>query len=350
MRFAQSLIPVRPQAIPLAHKECEAISSVVILVIQLVFSHNLKSMAKTPLREFAANKYSQNGEDGIISEILKRISENHPLDKWCVEFGAWDGVYLSNTCKLLREDNYRGVLIEGDPSKVVELNRNFPSPEIIKICTMIGFTQNNSLDTILKQTSIPSDFDFLSIDIDGNDYHVFESLAKYHPKVVCIEFNPTIPIDVNFVQSKDFKIKQGASPKSIDYLAKSKGYTTVTATSCNLILVRNDLVNCVIDAETSLDSIFKEVPLPNPTYIFVGYDGTILSNKESITLPWHGGISIKFDELQVLPKNLRAFYPDYSVKQKLLFLMGRGRKNFKDKFKNIITNFLKNLRTKEHDF
>ena len=46
------------------------------------------------------------------------------LDKWCVEFGAWDGVYCSNTCHLIRDKGYKAVLIEGDKSKFSELKKN----------------------------------------------------------------------------------------------------------------------------------------------------------------------------------------------------------------------------------
>jgi len=56
------------------------------------------------LATFGRNVHSQNGEDGIIAEVLRRISETHELSRWCVEFGAWDGVYLSNTCCLIRNE------------------------------------------------------------------------------------------------------------------------------------------------------------------------------------------------------------------------------------------------------
>jgi hypothetical protein len=71
-------------------------------------------MAKvtTPLAQYASDTYSQFGEDGIIAECLSRISAVAPLNKWCVEFGAWDGVHLSNTCRLIREEGYSAVLVE----------------------------------------------------------------------------------------------------------------------------------------------------------------------------------------------------------------------------------------------
>lgn len=61
------------------------------------------------------NVYSQNGEDGIISDILSRLP-NSDLNRWCVEFGAWDGKHMSNTFNLVERDDYSAIYIEGNPS------------------------------------------------------------------------------------------------------------------------------------------------------------------------------------------------------------------------------------------
>lgn len=56
------------------------------------------------LDQFKKNKYfSQYGEDGIVEEILKKLNQNINLDNWCSEFGAWDGVHLSNTCYFIKK-------------------------------------------------------------------------------------------------------------------------------------------------------------------------------------------------------------------------------------------------------
>jgi len=68
--------------------------------------------------EHATNVHSGTGEDGVIGEILDRLPET---DRWCVEFGAWDGLNLSNTRHLIESRGYAAVLIEADPAKCVEL-------------------------------------------------------------------------------------------------------------------------------------------------------------------------------------------------------------------------------------
>ncbi len=275
-------------------------------------------MKKDLLINYAKNIYSQNGEDGVIEEILNRLSSNNELNKWCVEFGAWDGMYLSNTCNLIKEKGYKAVLIEGNPKKVLDLNRNFPSNDIKKICRFVNFEGSNSLDNILSETEIPIDFDFLSIDVDGVDYFIFESLVKYRPKVISIEFNPTIPNIVNFIQKKDFRIKQGSSAKALNELGKKKGYTLVSVVECNLIFVDNKYFSSVLDSKPNLKTL--NLRGNDPMCIFVAFDGTVLSNKEEFSLPWHK-IIVPLYSLQILPRYLRYFKSDYNLYRKIVFFI-----------------------------
>jgi hypothetical protein len=274
------------------------------------------------LDSYSKNKYySQFGEDGIVEEIFQRLENNIELDEWCSEFGAWDGVHLSNTCHFIRNKQYKAVLIEGDPSRVSDLKKNFPQEEVHKVQKFVSFEGPNSLDSIFSEYEIPINFDFLSIDIDGVDYHIFESLKKYHPKVICIEFNPTIPNAVEYVQPKDMKIKHGNSAKAIVRLGHTKGYKLVAITKCNLILVDEKLANFVIESEPSLESLHEIGNLP--TYIFCGYDGSILSNKEHLVLVWHT-IPVPISKLQFLPRFLRKYSGDYGYLRRLALIVYVG--------------------------
>lgn len=270
-----------------------------------------------PLSDYADSTYSQFGEDGIVAEILRRITSAIALDGWCAEFGAWDGVHLSNTCKLIREQSYSAVLIEGDAERVKELSQNFPQQNVRKICRFVNFEGPDSLDKIFSETPIPADFDFLSIDVDGVDYYIFESLREYRPKVICIEFNPTIPNVVDFVQARDFKVKQGSSARAIARLARSKKYALVASTPCNLIFVDYAYLQGVAESEVSLEDINEQGN--DPQYIFAGYDGTILSNKDQIELIWHG-LPVPISKVQFLPKSLRQYGGDYGLSKELKFV------------------------------
>jgi hypothetical protein len=72
-------------------------------------------MQLLPLNMFSHNIHSQNGEDGIIQELLNRLNLKNSSDRYCVEFGAWDGMHLSNTFALV-EGGWKAIYIEGKDS------------------------------------------------------------------------------------------------------------------------------------------------------------------------------------------------------------------------------------------
>ena len=283
------------------------------------------------LGDFAADTYSQFGEDGLISEILSRISSTFTVDLWCCEFGAWNGLNGSNTAKLIREKGYSAVLIEGEKKRAKDLEMNFPQNNVIKICSFVTVEGRTSIDNILSKTDIPINFDFLSIDIDGMDYFMLQSLTRFKPKLICVEYNPTIPNSIFFVQEPNEKIKQGSSAKAILELGRTKGYTAICATHCNILLLKNKYVSLFTSDLKSLEEL---IPKGNDMQvIFSGYDGTLLSNKPDIYLGWHG--PFKLQNVQILPKYLRKYSGDYTRTQRILFslfyLLKYDKKKLKDK-------------------
>ena len=189
-------------------------------------------------KTYSKNVYSQNGEDGIITELCSRLSLQ---PKWICEFGAWDGKYLSNTFQYI-ETGANAVLIEGDPKKYLDLQKTAEAyPTIHPICAMISYTSlSTMLDTLLSTTPIPKDFDILSIDIDGEDYYIWDSLKLYEPKIVIIEINSLIhPDNTEYIHSST-KGCLGSGFGATLELGKRKGYTFVCHTG-NMIFVRNDL-------------------------------------------------------------------------------------------------------------
>jgi hypothetical protein len=184
--------------------------------------------------EFNKNYYSQNGEDGIIEEILKRLDIKNG---WVCEFGAWDGIYLSNTFKLI-ENGFNGVYIEGDCEKYKDLLKTVDKhPNIHPINEYVDYKDNstNSLDELLKKTDIPHDFDILSIDIDTYDFQVWKSLKIYRPKIVIIEINSSINTNITYHIHEENKY-QGTSFRPMFDLGLEKGYKFVLHTG-NMIFI-----------------------------------------------------------------------------------------------------------------
>jgi hypothetical protein len=132
------------------------------------------------LNHCASGQHAQRGEDGIIATILDVLGCAN--DNWCVEFGAWDGIHGSNSYQFIHERNFKAVLIEGDGDRYAALKENMANFPVTTLNQNVAFEGPDRLDAILATTDIPRDFALLSIDIDGNDYHVWESLQNYHPR------------------------------------------------------------------------------------------------------------------------------------------------------------------------
>jgi hypothetical protein len=173
------------------------------------------------LRDFAANVTSQSGEDGMIAKIFDTIGA---LNRWCVEFGAWDGKYLSNTWNLRQNKGWHSILIEGDPVRATALAAENQQSAATVYQAHVGWAGENALDAILVGSELPTNFDLLSIDIDGNDWHVWRALTHYRPRLVVVEFNPSASNDFYFVQDADPAINQGSSLLAFCDLAREKGY------------------------------------------------------------------------------------------------------------------------------
>lgn len=264
------------------------------------------------LNEFAKDVNSQGGEDGIIEKALEVIGNS---DHWCVEFGAWDGMHISNTYNLIKNRGYSAVLIEGDPKKFRELEKNFKGNRNVNaINALVGFGEEDGLGALLKTTDIPTDFDLLSIDIDGNDYHVWEALQHYKTKIVVIEYNPTIPTAVEFVQARDMRVNQGSSLLSINKLARLKGYDLVAVTQTNAIFVDSKYFGLFGIKDNSPGAMRADESAV--THIFTGYDGTVFI-RGCGKLCWHG-ISYKEAKVQQLPKWLRKYPGNYGTLKRIL--------------------------------
>ncbi len=264
------------------------------------------------LNDFAKSVTSQDGEDGIVEKILSVIQNTN---KWCVEFGSWDGKKLSNTYNLIDNHGYSAILIEGDKKRFQDLLKTFgPEKNVIPINAFVGFEENDNLDKILESTPIPVNFDLLSIDIDGNDYHVWDAVKNYKPKIVIIEFNPTVPTIVEFIQPRDMSITQGSSLLSIIKLAQSKGYELVAVESANAFFVDAKYFELFDIRDNSVGMMMTDESLI--THIFCGYDGTVFIRGYGV-MPWQT-ITYKESRVQQLPKWARKTIGDRNILRRRL--------------------------------
>ncbi len=251
----------------------------------------------------AHNVHSFDGEDGILEKILSLIPQSE-LTQWCVEFGAWDGHHLSNTRYHIEQKQYSAILIEGSAVKHKVLAANYAhNTNVYPINAYVGYNAADNLDHILATTPIPLEYDYVSIDIDGNDYHVWEHCTKYTPKVVCIEYNPTIPNEVSYIQPKDFALQKGNSLLALYNLGISKGYYMVAVSKWNAFFVLENYKHLYSIAINH--PVVMNLNNPYITHFYYGFDGEVmLSGNTNFT--WHN-VAIKAKHLQVLPRPFRVF-------------------------------------------
>lgn len=139
---------------------------------------------KKRLEIFGYKVYSQNDEDGIINEIFNRIGTTN---KFFVEFGVQDG--LESNSHFLLFQGWQGVYIEGDDNYFNKIKNNFNKPILNGNLTVLKefITAENINELLYKSGAYAiKDIDLLSIDIDGNDYHVFNAIDCISPRVIVI--------------------------------------------------------------------------------------------------------------------------------------------------------------------
>lgn len=194
------------------------------------------------LAAFELRVLSQNGEDGVLAEIFRRIGA--PV-RFFVEFGVESG--REGTCVYLADvAEWNGLFIEADPSLYRKLDDKYATvPGVITSEAMV--TPANA-EELFHRANVPTEPDVLSIDIDGGDYWTWEAIVHYRPRVVVIEYNAAIDPRRRLVQPReraawDGTDFYGASVAALQALGESKGYKLVHTelAGVNAFFVRTDL-------------------------------------------------------------------------------------------------------------
>lgn len=187
--------------------------------------------------------FSQNGEDGVLAEILARIGT---AGRRFVEFGIESG--REGNCVLLADVlGWAGAFLEPDPHHFALLEAKYAgTPRVLT--RNVAVTPQN-VEPLFDELDVGAELDVLSIDVDGQDYWIWQALSRYRPRVVVIEYNSALPLDRHLVQPIgsaqrwDGTDYFGASLGALEALAAGKGYRLVHTdlAGCNAFFVRQDL-------------------------------------------------------------------------------------------------------------
>lgn len=189
--------------------------------------------------------YSQNGEDGVIAEIVRRLGRS--ASPAFVEFGVESG-HEGNCVFLADVMGWSGLFIEADPGSYDALERKYAGSGRVRTLRSVVTAAN--VDALFRRGCVPVDVDLVSIDIDGDDYWVWQALTAVRPRIVVVEYNAALGPTRALVQHNtldglayDGSDAFGASLAALEALAHEKGYRLVHTDQCgvNAFFVREDL-------------------------------------------------------------------------------------------------------------
>lgn len=218
---------------------------------------------KRALAPYGFKVYSQADEDGFIHEIFHRIGIEH---RTFVEIGVSNGRECNT--RLLLQYGWRGCWIDGDSNYAVAIERFF-SQEIRggRLRFTCNYVVRENVNRLLSDSIGGVGLDFLSIDIDGNDYHVLDALSlnAFKPRVIALEYNPIFapPIewiaDYNPARTWDGGDQYSASLTSYAIMMSGKGYSLVgcTLNGNNAFFVRRELLGDHFMPDTSPEFHFE---------------------------------------------------------------------------------------------
>jgi hypothetical protein len=206
--------------------------------------------------KYCKNYYSQNGEDGILEQLIKELDIK---DGFCCEFGASDGITSSNTYNLITKHNFTSIQIEANSDSFSKLINTYKTYEN-KVFCYNEYVSTSNLKDFLKKHSFPVEFDLLSIDIDSYDYDIWKNFDEYNPKIVVIEVNSyrdPIVDEIHKNRTQDYieqedplikwnasRVAEGTSFISMIELGLSKGYIPVSFTG-NIIFVHKSCIDLI---------------------------------------------------------------------------------------------------------
>ena len=221
----------------------------VIEAVGRVEARQIAADLSDDLRAHEFRVFSQNGEDGVIQYLLSRVNIEN---KRFVEFGVGD-YSEANTRFLAAHDHWSGLVIEGNPRDVARL-RSDPTFWRFDITVVSAFITKENIDDLLADNGMTGEIGLLSIDVDGNDYWIFDAISAVRPAIVIIEYNHrfgpdravTVPYDPGFQRGRAHysQIYYGASLRALCLVAQRKGYAFVGCESfgVNAFFVRRDLM------------------------------------------------------------------------------------------------------------
>lgn len=235
----------------------------------LDYQRDAKNGTLPAFKDTGFRVFSQFEEDGLLLYIFALIGMEN---KRFVEFGSDDGVN-SNSANLYFNFGWHGLFIDGNP-KAIQRGRRFfskyPHSWFYQPKFVCSLVKRENINQLIGGAGFEGKIGLLSIDIDGNDYWLWDAITVVDPEVVIIEThnefgmeNIVVPYDPDYFYPGKHPVYHGASPVAMTKLANKKGYRLVGSNDLgsNFIYVKNGL------ADEHLPEVSVESCLQHPSTI-----------------------------------------------------------------------------------
>jgi hypothetical protein len=214
----------------------------------------LKNADSAPLKSLQDAEFkvfSQFGEDGILQYLVRETGITRPETSF-VEFGV-QNYSESNTRFLLMNDHWRGMIIDGS-KEYMDYVRNQDIYWRHDLTAVNAWIDRDNINQLIGDAGFSGDIGVLSVDIDGNDYWVWERIEVVNPVIVVVEWNSvfgpehaiSVPYDPAFQRGDAHysNLFWGASISAFVHLAERKGYALMGSNTVgnNLFFVRKDRI------------------------------------------------------------------------------------------------------------
>jgi len=275
-----------------------------ILIRDLKKAGTLDQLADAEFKVF-----SQFGDDGIIQYLVSILDiPQHVF----IEFGVED-YKESNTRFLLVNNNWRGLIIDGSETHIKSIKSSglYWKFDLTAVCRFI--TKDN-INRIFTENGFTGEIGILSIDIDGNDYWIWECIDTVSPSIVIIEYNSvfgsnhaiTIPYDTEFnrMSACFLGLYWGASLKALCTLADKKGYYFVgcNGDGNNAYFVRKDKIGSLRPltvTEGYRESKYRESKDHEGNLTYIGGPARLRAIEHMTVVDVERGSEVKIKELFV---------------------------------------------------
>ena len=225
------------------------------------------------LKDLEYKVFSQFGDDGILAYLTRNIPRSH---RRFIEFGV-ETYHESNTRLLLLREYWSGLVIDGNKKYVDEIKRH-PHFWTRDLTAINAFVTKENISSILLENAYTKNIGVLSIDIDGNDFWIWQALEHVQPLIVVCEYNGlfgkelpvSTPYTENFIRTNAHpsNLYFGASINALVWLGETKGYRFVGCNQAgnNAYFCRNDFdpgIECTTISEGYIFPSFREARAPN---------------------------------------------------------------------------------------